>query len=142
MTAVAYRKNGLTLVPAEAEAREQFAKVKDGQLVMVEIKRHRNMVAHRRYFAELRDLYQATGEWHSEDALWFDIAIALKRGNPYVDRQGNAHWVPQSRACSAMAGDDFDELTRETDALIRSWGYDIVAMRQGEAVRALAEPPQ
>lgn len=34
MTAVAYRKSGLTLVPAEAEAREQFAKIGEGQIAM------------------------------------------------------------------------------------------------------------
>jgi hypothetical protein len=133
MSIVAYRKIGLTLVPADAGAREQFAKIKDGQTAFVEIKRHRNMVAHRRYFAELRDLVEATGEWDSMDALWFDIALDLKRGHPYVDRHGNAHWVPQSRACAAMAGDDFDALTRETTALVLKWGYDIAAMRQARA---------
>ena len=133
MSAVLYRKVGLTLIPADSDAREQFAKVKDGQPVHVEIKRHRNMVAHRRYFAELRDLVQATGAWPSEDALWFQIALELKRGHPYLDRYGNTHWVPQSRACAAMAGDDFDALTHETDALIREWGYDMNAMRTARA---------
>ena len=133
MTAVPYRKNGLTLVPADADAREQFAKIGEGQLAFVEIKRHRNMVQHRRFFAELRNLVQATGAWPSVDALWFQIALELKRGHPMIDRQGGMHWIPQSRACSAMAGDDFDLLTRETDELIRSWGYDLAMMRHARA---------
>lgn len=133
MSAVLYRKLGLALVPADVDARHQFSKVTEGQCVFLEIKRHRNMVQHRRYFAELNDLVEATGAWPSADALWFQIALELKRGHPMVDRQGRTHWVPQSRACSAMAGDDFDQLTRETDALIRSWGYDIAAMRQARA---------
>jgi hypothetical protein len=124
MSAVLYRKRGLALVPADPEAREQFAKIKDGQPVHVEIKRHRNMAMHRRYFAQLKALVEATGEWASLDALWFDIAKELKRGHPMVDRQGNTHWLPQSRACAAMAGDDFEALFRETDALLISWGYD------------------
>lgn len=124
MSAVLYRKRGLTLVPADDEARKQFAKIKDGQPVHVEIKRHRNMVLHRKYFAQLKALVEATGEWASLDALWFQIAMELGRGHPMVDRQGNTHWLPQSRACAAMAGDDFDALFRETDALLISWGYD------------------
>ena len=133
MTAVPYRKMGLTLVPADSDARAQFAKIADGQTAFVEIKRHRNMIAHRRFFAELGDLVEATGEWPSIDALWFQIAKELKRGHPMVDRQGGVHWIPQSRACAAMAGDDFDALTRETDALIREWGYDMSAMRATRA---------
>lgn len=124
MSAVLYRKRGLTLVPIDDEAREQFAKIKDGQPVHVEIKRHRNMAMHRRYFQMLGHLVQATGEWPSLDALWFQIAQALKRGHPMIDRNGNTHWLPQSRACAAMAGDDFEALFRETDALLREWGYN------------------
>ena len=133
MSAVLYRKVGLTLIPADSDAREQFAKIKDGQPVHVEIKRHRNMVAHRRYFAELDDLREATGAWPSKDALWFQIAKALKRGHAVVDREGNVHWWAQSRSCAAMAGDDFDALTRETNALIGEWGYDMSAMRTARA---------
>ncbi len=124
MTAVLYRKRGLTLVPADDEARQDFAKIRDGQPVHVEIKRHRNMALHRRYFAQLRALQQASGEWASVDALWFQIAKELGRGHPMVDRQGNVHWIPQSRSCAAMAGDDFEALFRETDALLIAWGYD------------------
>jgi hypothetical protein len=133
MTAVAYRKIGLTLVPAEPDAREQFAKIKDGQLVTLEIKRHRNMAAHRAYFGDLDNLREATGDWPSKDALWFDISRELRRGHAMVDRDGGTHWWPQSRQCAAMAGDDFDALTIETDALIRTWGYDMAAMRQARA---------
>lgn len=124
MTAVLYRKSGLALVPADSEARQQFAKIRDGQPVHVEIKRHRNMSLHRRYFAQLRNLVEASGEWNSVDHLWFQIAQELGRGHAMVDRAGCVHWIPQSRACAAMAGDDFEALFRETDALLLKWGYD------------------
>jgi len=130
MSAVLYRKKGLTLIPADAEARAQFAKIRDGQPVHVEIKRHRNMALHRRYFAQLNNLVEASGEWASLDALWFQIAVALGRVTVLVDRDGRTHLQPKSRSCAAMAGDDFEALFTETDQLLRSWGYDPEDLRE------------
>jgi hypothetical protein len=88
------------------------------------------MSLHRRYFAQLNALVEATGEWSSLDHLWLQIAIALGRVHPMIDRQGNTHLIPQSRACAAMAGDDFEALFRETDALLLKWGYDPADLRE------------
>jgi hypothetical protein len=73
-------KRGLALVPGDRAARELHAKIKEGAWVFIEVWLPRNMAQHRKYFAVLNNVVEATGEWTSTEDLRFEIFKALKRG--------------------------------------------------------------
>ena len=53
MTATAWRRSGDTLIPTDATAKADLAKVREGASVMVELKHRRSVEQHRLFFAVL-----------------------------------------------------------------------------------------
>jgi hypothetical protein len=114
-----YRKNGLSLVPADREARELHAKVKDGSSIFVQVWLPRNMSQHRKYFAILNNVVEATGRWTSSEHLRKDILIALHRFDEEVDQfTGEVRKVPHSMAVASMPKADFEQLYDDTIKLL------------------------
>ena len=74
-----YRKSGLTLIPDDREARELHARIEDGARVFVSVWHPRNWKQHRKYFAILNNVVEATGRWTSTEHLRRDILIGLNR---------------------------------------------------------------
>jgi hypothetical protein len=110
-----FRRKGFILVPASAAAREAVASVKDGGEAFFALWKPRNMAQHRKYFAILNNVMQATGEWASVDALRFDIMRDLKRGTEYVSPvDGTVHFFPDSMKVASMPKADFERLYEDT----------------------------
>lgn len=128
-----YVKRGLTLAPANREAREIVGALKEGERAVFERKKPRSMPMHRAYFAMLRNVYEATGRWPSMRAMEFEIALELKAGEIFIDHRGNTQFVPASRAVASMPADDFHQLVRDTENLFRTWGYDPAMLRDEAA---------
>jgi hypothetical protein len=115
-----FRKEGLTILPCDAPARTMVGKLKDGERFFAELWRPRNMGFHRKYFAMLNNVVEASSEWPSRARLEMDIAIALKAGDWYEGRHGRT-FIPHSRAVASMSRDDFDRLYAETVTLLTQW---------------------
>jgi hypothetical protein len=95
-------KRGLTLVPADREARELHAKLRDGAVMFVQLWTPRNMAQHRKYFAVLNNVVEATGEWTSTEDLRFEIFKQLKRGLLRVSQvDGSLDFIPDSMAVAS-----------------------------------------
>jgi hypothetical protein len=114
-----YRKNGLTLVPADREGRELQAKLEDGATVFVQLWLPRNMQQHKKYFAVLRNVVEATGRWTSTKHLRRDILLALHRYDEHKNQfTGEIEKIPHSMAVASMPKAEFEQLYEETMHLL------------------------
>jgi len=114
-----FRRQGFTFVPAGQSARELLSKVKDGQSVFMEVWQARNMNQHRKFFAILNNVVEATGRWTSTEHLRRDILIALHHYDEVVDQfTGEVHKIPHSMAVASMPKDEFEKLYTDTIRLL------------------------
>ena len=110
-----FRKDGLSLLPVGRLARELLAAIRDGATIFVEIWSPRNMKQHRKYFAILNNVVEATGRWTSTEDLRFDIFKHLKRGTIRVSQvDGTIDFVPDSMAFASMSKAEFERLYDDT----------------------------
>src|SRR3546814_6424336 len=113
-----FTKRGLTFVPADAYARELLAKVPDGKGVFLNLWLPRNMVQHRKYFAILRNVVEATGRWTSTEHLRRDILLTLGRYDEHVNEfTGEVEKVVHSMAVASMPRDEFERSEEQTSEL-------------------------
>lgn len=114
-----FRKSGLSFVPASREAREVLAQVSDNATAFLEVWTPRNMAQHRKYFAILNNVVEATGRWSSTEHLRRDILISLHRYEEHVDQfTGEVHKVPHSMAVASMPRAEFERLYDDTIKLL------------------------
>lgn len=116
-----FRRNGITLIPADRSAREALAAIKDGGEAFFEVWKPRNMARHRAYFAMLNNVVEASGLWSSREALEYEIALTLQRGSFIELRNGKRRFEPDSRAVASMSRDDFERLHSDTIRLLTEW---------------------
>lgn len=92
----------------------------DGTIVFVEVWSPRNMKQHRKYFAILRNVVEATGSrWNGTEALRRDILISLGRFDEHVDGfTGEITKVPHSMKVASMPRTEFEALYLETIKLL------------------------
>jgi hypothetical protein len=114
-----YRKNGLTLIPSDREARELHAKIEDGGSVFIQVWHPRNWRQHKKYFAVLNNVVEATGKWASSEHLRRDILIALHRYEEEVNQlTGEVRQIPHSMSYASMPKDEFERLYDDTIKLL------------------------
>jgi hypothetical protein len=110
-----FRRKGFILVPASAAAREAVAAMKDGAEAFFQPWLPRNMAQHRKYFAVLNNVVEATGEWTSTEDLRFEIFKQLKRGIVRLSRvDGTEDFIPDSMAVASMPKAEFERLYDDT----------------------------
>jgi hypothetical protein len=114
-----FRRAALSLVPVGREARELLAAVKEGATVFIEIWHPRNMAQHRKYFAVLNNVVEATGRWTSTEHLRRDVLIATHRYDEHINEfTGEVTKVAHSMAVASMPRDEFERLYDETIRLL------------------------
>lgn len=114
-----FRRASLSLVPASRDARELLSRIKEGTTAIVQLWTPRNMAQHRKYFAILNNVVEATGRWTSTEHLRRDVLIALNRYDEHVDQfTGELHKVPHSMAVASMPRDEFERLYDDTIRLL------------------------
>lgn len=117
-----YQKRGFTLVPADRAGRELHAGLKEGVSFFVQLWRPRNMAQHRKYFAVLNNVVEASGDWASTEDLRFEIFKALKRGTIRVSViDGSVDFIPDSMAVASMPKAEFERLYEDTMKLLAEW---------------------
>jgi hypothetical protein len=114
-----YTRRGLTLVPADRAARELQAGLAEGASFFVQLWLPRNMAQHRKYFAVLNNVVEATGNWTSTEHLRRDILIGLNRFDEEVNKlTGEVRQVPHSMAVASMPKAEFEQLYDDTIRLL------------------------
>ena len=115
----AFRRTGLTLAPIDKFARELLASIPDGARALVEVWTPRNMAQHRKYFAVLNNVVEATGRWTSTGHLRRDILMALHRYDEVASAfTGEVSKVVHSMAVASMPRDEFERLYDDTIRLL------------------------
>lgn len=130
-----FRRKGFILVPANALARQTIGRMKDGAEAFFQPWLPRNMAQHRKYFAVLNNVVQASGEWPSVEALRYDILRVLKRGEDRVSPvDGTVYFVPDSMAVASMPKAEFERLYDDTMRwLMNRYGCDPEMLTQEAA---------
>lgn len=114
-----FRKQGLFLAPSSRDARDIMSKLREGDRVFMQVWKPRNMAQHRKYFAVLNNVVEATGKWTSTEHLRKDILIALHLFDEEVDQfTGEIRKIPHSMAVASMKRDDFERLYDDTIRLL------------------------
>ena len=105
------RKHLAALRPDNSEAAELINKIKLNDVVLVEIRKPRNLAHHRKFFAMLQVVLSNTEKYSNLDDLLEDFKIAIGEFD-WVERQvnGKVYEVPKGRSISfaRMKQDDFD----------------------------------
>lgn len=108
-------KRNLGFYPVDRNARELLAAVTEGSAVFLQVWRPRNMAQHRKYFAILNNVVEATGEWTSTEDLRFEVLRALRRGEDRVSPvDGSIRFIPESMAVASMPRAEFERLYDDT----------------------------
>lgn len=101
-----FEKHALSLHPADAAASDMLAGIKNGETVMVEIKRPRNLEMHRLFWALMQKV--ADNQEHYADAEQVCAAFKVATGHcDYVQTKHGMVGVPKSIAFAKMSQDDF-----------------------------------
>lgn len=114
-----YRKAGFTLIPDDREARELHSKIEDGARVFVSVWHPRNWRQHKKYFAILNNVVEATGKWTSTEHLRRDILIALHRFDEETNQlTGEVRQIAHSMSFASMPKAEFEQLYDDTIKLL------------------------
>lgn len=114
-----FKRVGWALLPAGKAGRQLLAAIKEGATIFVEIWSPRNMAQHRKYFAILNNVVEATGRWVSSEHLRRDILLALGRFDQHVNQfTGEVVQVPHSMAVASMPKNEFERLYDDTLKLL------------------------
>jgi hypothetical protein len=104
----AYRKRDGRLEPADERARETLARVKDGDYVLVDVKRLRNPRHHRKMFALLNLIFENQSRYHSIDDMLGAIKVFLGHTRTVRMRDGREFVLPKSIAFDKMDQTEFE----------------------------------
>lgn len=86
---------------------DTLRRIKQGEVVKVEITKPRNISFHRKFFALLNVVWQASGDWSSPYALLIELKVNLGHIQKATIREtGEIVSVPKSISFAAM--DDFE----------------------------------
>ncbi len=114
-----YIRRGLGLFPADKAARELHASFNEGASFIVQLHLPRNMNQHRKFFAVLNNVVEASGQWTSTEHLRRDILIALRRFDEEVNQlTGEVRQVVHSMSVASMPKAEFEQLYDDTIKLL------------------------
>jgi len=96
-------------IPIDDEGVEAFSKVKEGEEILVEYKRHRNVGNHKRLFSMLKGVVSNTDRYKTVDNLLSVIKLKSGHFETIVTHKGDAVYIPKSINFASMSEDKFQE---------------------------------
>ena len=109
MTAILCRRTISGLSPDDDAARDVLRKVKVGDVVRVEVRRPRNLSAHRRFFALVNLVYTNSEKFPSPDVARRVLTCRAGHALPYIiESTGEVLLIPESISFANMDQDEFD----------------------------------
>lgn len=109
MTAILCRRTTSGLSPDDDAARDVLRKVKVGDVVRVEVRRPRNLSAHRRFFALVNLVYTNSEKFPSPDVARRVLTCRAGHALQYIiESTGEVLLIPESISFANMDQDEFD----------------------------------
>lgn len=105
------------LIPFDSEACEKLNKLKEGDEVMVDIKKPRNLKFHKKFFAMLtlvlnnQEKIQASTVKQGQERLLYAAMYILKRGEFWGPEK--QHFERESISFASMSEDEFEDFYNE-----------------------------
>ena len=108
MTNLAFRKRLGTLVPWDEQSEAVLAKIPVNEIVMINIKRPRNILHHRKLFALLNLVVSNQEHYQSVEHLLAAIKVEAGHCDTYPMKDGNVAYIPKSINFASMDQTAFD----------------------------------
>lgn len=105
-------KHGSSLVAEDADSLDALAKIKDGALVLVEVRRKRNLQHNRLYFALIKKVHENMKEslrFPTEEILHCAIKIAVGLRTEFILPNGTVGFMPGTIKFGEMDQFAFDK---------------------------------
>ncbi len=119
MKTVLQKRNG-GLMPCDELGQAALDKYKDGDEIMVEVRKPRHGKQHRLFFALLHLVMQNQDRYPSIDVLLAALKVAQGYATAIPMKNGNTAYLPKSINFSSMDQDKFDEFfNRSLDIIIK-----------------------
>ncbi|KKM19360.1 hypothetical protein LCGC14_1656420 [marine sediment metagenome] len=109
MTDLAFRKRLGTLIPTDEESEAALARIPVGSIVMVKIRRPRNVLHHRKLFALLNLVVNNQEHYETTEHLLAAIKVATGHCHTYPMKNGNVTYIPKSISFASMDQTAFDK---------------------------------
>ena len=107
LEARAFTRRGGALVPSDFAAEEFLSEVKDGQEVLLTVRKARSPQHHRWFFALLHKVVENSDDWQTEE----EVLDALKLATGHTERRmtldGAVYVAPRSISFAAMGEEAF-----------------------------------
>lgn len=101
------RKHAGSLLPTDDAGGRAFAKIAEGDVVTVDVKRVRNVRHHRLFFALLQIVFTNQSRFHSMDELLDVVKISVGHCRTLRFRDGTECKIPKSISFANMDEDGF-----------------------------------
>jgi len=104
-------KHGSSLVAEDADSLDALAKIKDGSLVLVEVRRKRNLKHNRLYFALIKLVHEnmESQRYPTPETLHEAIKVACGLRTEFILPNGTVGFIPGSINFGSMKQDEFDK---------------------------------
>lgn len=111
MTAILMTRTLSGLAPDDESATAVLRRIKPGDVVRVEVRRPRNLSAHRRWFALVNMIYANSEDYGSPELVHAHLKLLAGHADPIVNKAtGETYLVPKSISFSSMDEDAFQAL--------------------------------
>ena len=109
---------GKHLVASDHEAEEAVKKISQGECVLVDLKRPRNLAHLRKYWSLINLVQENQEKYPNKEHLHIAVKLAAGWYEPWVMLDGTTALVPKSIAFDKMSQDEFNVFYREAVAAI------------------------
>jgi hypothetical protein len=143
LDARAFTRRGNALVPSDIHADELVTDIPEGREVLVSVRRARSVQHHRRFFAMLHKVCEATGMWQDPEELLDAVKLATGHVRRMQRLDGEVILVPKSINFASMPQDVFKRFERRAVwVLAEATGIDPEAlMAETDATQRRSSSP-
>lgn len=102
-------KDGWSLKPSDERGEKALARMGQGELVVIDLRRNRNLLHHRKFWAILNAVLDNQNKYDNDTDLLTEIKIRVGHYREYITQQGELVYVPKSISFDECDQSEFDE---------------------------------
>ncbi len=122
MTKAVFQKTLGGLRPTDDDGEAIMAGIKIGALVMIEVRKSRNLQHHRLFFALVKIVFDNQDHYESKEHLLTALKVAIGHCDTIIAKDGNTVYIPKSINFAKMDQTAFEAFyNMAVDIVIRHW---------------------
>ena len=103
-------KKGRALYPADDDQWTKLSKLKEMDIVEVDVKKPRNIQFHRKYFALLNVVFEQQDKYINREHFRHEIQIRAGHFESFITEKGETVYIPKSISFASMDEHSFSKL--------------------------------